>query len=110
MRFLRFLIILAATGPVGLGVACAEDASTLELGRRLIVENQCAGACHQSRAANGDATSLFTRANRKVNDFVALRKQVGRCLAAVNPSAPPADADAIAAALAHDCYKFPQDK
>ncbi len=103
MRFLGFLIIVAATQA---GVALAQDAKTLDLGRRLITENQCNGACHQSRAADGNPTSLFTRANRKVNDLPALRKQVGRCLSAANPMASSEDADAITAALAHDYYKF----
>ncbi len=88
------------------GVAHAGDDPLVAAGRRLLTENDCNGACHQKRAPNGDAASLYTREDAKVTDLPALRKQVEHCVASVGAQIMPDEIDAVVAALNHDYYKF----
>ena len=104
MSRLRRAILVA--GVAWAGAAYAGDDQLVATGRRLLMENDCNGACHQKSAPNGDATSLYTRDNAKVKDLPALRKQVERCVASVGAQIMPDEIDAVVAALNHDYYKF----
>ena len=86
------------------GAAQAEDA--LALGRLLLAENRCNGACHQSHAEDNDPLSLYTRENRKVNDREALRRMVEKCVSSLGAMIFPEEMDAVAAALDQDYYKL----
>jgi hypothetical protein len=86
------------------GAARAED--ELALGRRLLAENRCNGACHQSHAADNDPLSLYTRENRKVNDRDALRQMVSKCVSSLGSMIFPEEIDAVVAALDQDFYKL----
>ena len=85
-RISLFVLLLTA------GAAQAEDA--LALGRRLLAENRCNGACHQSHAEDNDPLSLYTRENRKVNDRAALRRQVEKCAGSLGSMIFPEDVEA----------------
>lgn len=89
-----------------LALARGAQAEDQDLGRRLLAENRCNGACHQSHAEDNDPLSLYTRDNRRVNDRVALRRQVERCVASLSSMIFPEELDAVAAALDRDFYKF----
>ena len=100
----RNAILLAIV--VWAGAAHAGEDQLVATGRRLLTENDCNGACHQKRAPNGDAASLYTRQDAKVKDLPALRKQVARCVASVGAQIMPDEFAAVVAALDHDYYKF----
>ena len=86
------------------GAVRADD--DLALGRRLLAENRCNGACHQSHAEDNDPLSLYTRENRKVNDRAALRRMVDKCVSSLGSMIFPEDVDAVVAALDQDFYKL----
>jgi hypothetical protein len=97
-RISLFLLLLTATA------ARAED--ELTLGRRLLDEHRCNGACHQSHAADNDPLSLYTRDNRKVNDRAALRRMVETCASSLGSMIFPEEIDAVVAALDQDHYRL----
>ena len=99
-HFLLFAL-LAASGPVFAG-----EAETVALGRKLMAENDCNGACHRAKAPDGDPARLFTRADAKVKSLDALKRQVTRCVAATGARIAPDGIDAVVAALNQDYYKF----
>lgn len=88
------------------GSAWAGEGETVALGRRLLAENDCNGACHQKHAPDGVALNLYTRPNPKVKDLPGLRKQVERCVSSLNAPVAPDEINAIVAALNQDYYKF----
>ena len=99
-HFLLFAL-LVASGPVFAG-----EAETVALGRKLMAENDCNGACHRARAPDGDPARLFTRANAKVKSLDGLKQQVTRCVAGSGARIAPDEIDAVVAALNQDYYKF----
>lgn len=100
-RNLLVLALLAASGPV-----LADDAQIIAQGRKLMAENNCNGACHASKAPDGDPAKLFTRANRKVTSLDGLKAQVTRCVAGAGARIAPDEINSVVAALNHDYYKF----
>ena len=72
------LAVLISGGP-----ALAGEDGAIVLGRKLLAENQCNGACHQAKAPDGDPLRLYTRPDAKVKDLPGLRRQVERCGAGV---------------------------
>jgi hypothetical protein len=88
------------------GGAIAGEQETIALGRKLLAENQCNGACHQAKAPEGDPLRLYTRPNAKVKDLPGLRRQVERCVAGVGAQIAPDEIDLVVEALNHDFYKF----
>ncbi|WP_294537206.1 hypothetical protein [uncultured Rhodoblastus sp.] len=88
------------------GAARGETDGILALGRRVLADNQCNGACHQSHAEDNDPLGLYTRANRKVNDRAALHRQVEHCVSRLGSMIFPEEIDAVAAALDVDYYKL----
>lgn len=88
------------------GAAYASEDETVALGRRLLTENDCNGACHQKRSPNGDPIGLYIRPNAKVMHLLGLRKQVERCVSNLNTPVTATEIDAIVAELNHDYYRF----
>ena len=88
------------------GAALASEDETIALGRKLMAENACNGACHRAKAPEGDPLRLYTRPNAKVKDLPGLRRQVERCVASVGAQIMPDEIDPVVAALNHDFYKF----
>ncbi|MGO9392350.1 hypothetical protein [Rhodoblastus sp.] len=86
--------------------AWAGEDATIALGRSLLAENDCNGACHQKHSPDGNALTLYTRPNPKVKDLAGLRKQVERCVASLNAPIAPDEIGALVAALNHDYYMF----
>ncbi len=103
IRTVKFLLPLLLAGS---GVAWAEEDATLALGRRLLAEHQCNGACHASQSKTGDALGLYSRADRRVHDLGGLKAQARRCVAGAGATLTPAEFDALVAALNQDYYKF----
>lgn len=102
MLFLRVLALLLAAQTA----AWAGDDAKVALGRKLLADIGCNGACHRRSAADGDPLSLYTRPNRKIASFSQLQSQVGHCAAGAGAAVSSDDIDAIAAALNQDFYKF----
>jgi len=88
------------------GAAWAGEDETIAQGRELLAENQCNGACHQAKAPDNDPLRLYTRPDAKVKDLPGLRRQVNRCVSALNTLLAPDEIASIVAALNHDFYKF----
>ncbi len=94
------LLVLVTTS----GAWAGEDETAL--GRRLLSENGCNGACHQKHSPDGNALTLYTRPDHKVKDFSGLQRQVARCVSNLDTPIAPDEIDAIVTALNHDYYKF----
>ena len=58
------------------------------------------------QGANHDSLRLYTRPDAKVKDLPGLRRQVDRCVTALNAPVAPDEIGSIVAALNHDFYKF----
>ena len=95
-----FLVLFTTSG------AWAGEDETAALGRRLLSENGCNGACHQKHSPDGNALTLYTRPDHKVKDLPGLHRQVARCVSNLNTPIAPDDIDAVVTALNHDYYKF----
>ncbi len=102
MRFWRVFALLLATQ----AAAWAGQDAQVALGRKLLADNDCNGSCHQKRAPDGNALSLFTRPNRKVTNLAQLQRQVESCVANTNAMISPDEIGAVVAALNQDYYKF----
>lgn len=102
MQFWRVLALLLATQ----AVAWAGEDSQVALGRKLLAANNCNGSCHQKRAPDGNALSLYTRPDRKVTSLPQLHRQVERCVANTKAMISPDEISAVVAALNQDYYKF----
>jgi hypothetical protein len=103
MWFHRAIVLtLIATS----GAAWAGEDESVALGRRLLTESDCNGACHQKHSPDGVAISLYTRPNAKVKDLPGLRRQVERCVSNLNAPIAPDEIDAVVAALNQDYYKL----
>lgn len=82
------------------------DPAVLETGRRLLVENDCNGACHARRATDGKALSLYTPFERRIQTRADLVKQVEACVSHLGSMIFPEEIESVAAALDHDHYHF----
>ena len=104
------LLTLFATSSAALfATSCAASAGedgTVALGRRLLAENDCNGACHRKHSPDGDALTLYTRPSHKLKDLPGLRGQVERCVLNLSVPIAPDEIDALVAALNNDYYKF----
>lgn len=88
------------------GGAPSAGSPSIELGRRLLAENGCNGACHLARVTDGDPTSLYTRSTRRVNGREELRLQVEVCVSRLNVMIFPEDIESLVGALDDDFYHF----
>ncbi|WP_407048884.1 hypothetical protein [Methyloraptor flagellatus] len=79
---------------------------SIELGRRLLAENGCNGACHLARVTDGNPMSLYTRSTRRVNAREELRRQVEVCVSRLNVMVFPEDIESVVGALDDDFYHF----
>jgi hypothetical protein len=79
---------------------------SIELGRRLLAENGCNGACHLARVTDGNPASLYTRSTRRVNAREELRRQVEVCVSRLNVMVFPEDIESLVGALDDDFYHF----
>lgn len=102
MWLLRAMLLTLMT----MSGAWAGEDDFVTLGRRLLSENDCNGACHQKHSPDGNALTLYTRPDRKVKDLPGLRRQVSRCVSMLNALIAPDEIEAVVAALNHDFYKF----
>jgi hypothetical protein len=102
LLFLRVFLLLFAVQ----GAARAGENAQVALGRKLLAENGCNGACHRKHSPNGDALSLYTRPDRKVRSFSQLQSQVASCVANTRAAIRPDEIGAVVAALNKDFYKF----
>ena len=102
---------------IGLGVvalvACVVGARASDIdppsiaeGRRLLAENNCNGACHQSYAADNDPLSLYSPTVRKMRNRQQLSGQVKMCVSRLGSMIFPEELDSVTAALDHDYYRF----
>lgn len=97
---LAVLVFLAATGS-------AFAAGDVEKGRELHNEN-CI-SCHQSMVG-GDGSGIYTREDRKIDSYAALKKQVMRCKTALGVSWPEHQIEDVIAYLNTTFYKFDTKK
>ena len=84
----------------------ALTAASISEGQRLMAENHCNGACHQTRAVSSDPLALYTRSTRRVNSIEELRRQVESCVARLAAPIFPDDIEHVVTALDHDAYRF----
>lgn len=75
----------------------------LQLGSKLIAENQCV-ACHVSKVG-GDGSAIYKPQGR-INTAAFLRGMVEQCNTELNLGMFPEEVDAVAAVLNRDHYKF----
>lgn len=76
------------------------------IGREIMKENGCNGACHGKLVPGADPFTLYTRAIRRVNSLEELRRQVELCVSSLNLQIFPEDVDHVVTALDHDAYHF----
>ena len=69
------------------------------------LHNENCISCHAS-ALGGDGTSIYTRADRKIDSYTALENQVKRCKTALGVSWPEHQIDDVLAYLNETFYKF----
>jgi hypothetical protein len=101
------LCLAACFGMAGIASACAQSAEgDAALGRVIIKENECNGACHQKAVKGADPVTLYTRTIRKVNSPEELRRQVDLCISFLNAPIFPEDAAHVVTALDRDAYHF----
>ena len=93
--------------------ACASAAAgeptssaVIDVGRSLLQENGCNGACHSGRVNGADPSVLYTRTTRMVNSREELRHQVEVCVSRLSSQIFPEDIESVAAALDHDFYQL----
>jgi len=80
------------------------DGADLELGRKLIAENQCV-ACHRGKVG-GDGSAIY-RPTGRINTAGFLRGMVEQCNTELKLSLFPDEVTAIGAVLNRDHYRFP---
>lgn len=76
------------------------------IGREIMKENGCNGACHGKLVPGAEPFTLYTRAIRRVNSLEELRRQVELCVSSLNLQIFPEDVDHVVTALDHDAYHF----
>lgn len=76
------------------------------IGREIMKENGCNGACHGKIVKGGDPFTLYTREIRRVNSLEELRRQVELCVSSLGLPIFPEDVDHVVTALDHDAYHF----
>ncbi len=99
---LALLVALLAAPAFGQG-ARIFDGADLELGRKLIAENQCV-ACHRSKVG-GDGSAIY-RPTGRINTAGFLRGMVEQCNTELKLSLFPDEVTAIGAVLNRDHYRF----
>jgi mono/diheme cytochrome c family protein len=82
-------------------------AGDIKSGRELHQEN-CI-SCHQAKMG-GDGSGIYTRKDRKVDSYAALKKQVNRCKTSLGFSWPEHQVDDVVTYLNQTYYKFKTDK
>jgi hypothetical protein len=105
-RYVLTLLILGLVSSSGARAADIFQGANLDTGRKLAVENQCNGSCHQKFVPGQDPSAIFFRNPRKVHNAPELLDQVRRCTIKLNLSVFPDDVKDIAAALNADFYHF----
>lgn len=112
----RDLAAVSAAGLVAVGLFAAAsrlqvrageaDPPSVEVGRRLLAENNCDGACHRARANDADPTAIYRRADRRVQAREELERQVAFCVSRLGSMIFSEEIGSVAAALDHDHYRF----
>lgn len=98
--------LLAAGLIAAVARASEADVPSIEVGRRLLTENQCDGACHRARANDADPTAIYRRAGRRVQSREELERQVAFCVSRLGSMIFSEEIGSVAAALDHDHYRF----
>lgn len=86
-----------------LGLATTAQAVDLERGKTL--HDQNCMTCHAG-IMGGDANSIYTRENRRIESYDALVRQVGRCKDNLGVAWPEEEVEDVAAYLNHQFYHF----
>lgn len=97
---LAFLLVLALAGQVQAQSPAVKNTETA--GK--MVDTQCA-ECH-GRVVKGDATAIYTRADRRARDADALAKQVHACGAHLKTPLFPEEVEHLATYLNQRYYHF----
>lgn len=97
---------LACMAFLAMPVQAQEAHADVQLGRDIIKENECNGACHQKVVKGADPVTLYTRSIRKVNSPEELKRQVDMCISFLNAPIFPEDAAHVVTALDRDAYHF----
>ena len=106
MKMIRNKALLLALGFSSLVFIQSAQAGPIERGRELHKEN-CI-SCHVS-IQGGDGTGIYTREDRKVEDYDALDAQVRRCKTSLNASWPEHQIQDLLSYLNGIFYKFQID-
>lgn len=99
-------LALALAFAAGLSAQAGDVSSSVVMGRDILKENDCNGACHQKVMKGADPVTLYTRSIRKVNSPEELKRQVDMCISVLNAPIFPEDATHVVTALDHDAYHF----
>ncbi len=99
---LTVFLLLAPLATLAQGPAIFVGAD-LQLGVRLIVDNQCV-ACHQ-RKVGGDGSAIYQSSGR-INSPGALRGMIEQCNMELNLALFPEEVTAISAVLNLEHYQF----
>lgn len=106
-RLLLLAGVLIASVTARQAVAGEVDApANVVIGREIMKENGCNGACHGKLVPGAEPFTLYTRAIRRVNSLEELRRQVEFCVSSLNLQIFPEDVDHVVTALDHDAYHF----
>jgi hypothetical protein len=84
----------------------ADAPANVVIGREIMKENGCNGACHAKVVGGGDPFTLYTRSIRRVNSLEELRRQVESCVSSLSLPIFPDDVSHVVTALDHDAYHF----
>jgi mono/diheme cytochrome c family protein len=103
MRHAILLPIALVFGAALAQIPVEFQGADLELGEKLMAENNCA-ACHQANVG-GDGSAIYKRGGR-ISTSGFLRGQVEQCNMQLNLGLFPDEVTAIAAVLNRDHYRF----
>ena len=84
----------------------ADAPASVVVGREIMKEHGCNGACHGKLVAGAEPFTLYTRTIRHVNSIEELRRQVELCVSRLNLPIFPEDVEHVVTALDHDAYHF----
>lgn len=98
-----FSLLALALGSAGAQVPALYHGADLQLGEKLIADNQCA-ACHRQKVG-GDGSAIYRPAGR-VNAPGVLRGMVETCNTDLNLGLFPDEVTAVSAVLNRDHYRF----